>query len=68
VRKGNRDGERVMRTVVRELHVDEQKALQCMADYLEGRTAAIPTAARRRLRIFFQDHPVKDLRVSEERE
>lgn len=48
------------------LRPEEIVAFQRLRDWLDGDRPEIDSDTRRRLRVFFQDHPIGDMRVAEE--
>lgn len=55
-----------MRTRTRSLRPEERVAFQRLQDWLDGVRPEIDDGTRRRLRVFFQDNPIGDIRVEEE--
>lgn len=51
---------------IRNLRPDEAGAFDGLRDWLDGVQPEMTRAHRFRLRVFFQDHPVNELRVEEE--
>ena len=51
---------------IRKLDAGETAAFDALYDWLEGCTPELPNTAYGRLRVFFQDNPVSDLRLEED--